>query len=120
MIDIKTLAILLLFGQFISVGFIVMVLWKQWKLLKLPVEPPSKELNNFRKLLFSLSAIILAGNVIPITTNVLTLFVETQRPAHVHFVSILYGVSVSVTAAVSAFTIWLLYRTALSSDHNNN
>jgi len=120
MLDIKTIALILLIGRAVSVTFIVLVLWKQWKLLRLPLEPPSKEISNFRKLLFFLSCVILVGNFIPIIIDTLTLFVDTQRPAELHVISIMYALSNSFTAAISAFTIWLLYRTALSKDHNNN
>lgn len=120
MIDIRTLAALLLIGQLVSVTFIILVLIKQYKLLKLPVEPPSKEINNFRKLFFILSVIIFFGNLNPIAINIVTIFVDTARPDHVAAISVSYAVSVSLTAAISSMTIWLLYRTALSKDHNNN
>lgn len=120
--DIKTLALVLLLGRIVSVVFISLVLWKQYKLLRLPLEPPSKEINNFRKLLFILSCIILLGNVVPVVIDTLTLMSPDSigRNPSIPTISVAYALSNSATAAVSAFTIWLLYRTALSSDHNNN
>lgn len=109
MLDIQTLAAILLAGRLVSVTFIVLVLIKQWRLLKLYVEP---EIRGYRKLFFVLSLIILAGNCIPIIIDTLTLFVETNRNPNVRSLSIFYALSNSATAAVSAFTIWLIYRTS--------
>jgi hypothetical protein len=109
MLDIQTLAGILLAGRLVSVTFLVLVLIKQWRLLKLYVEP---EIRGYRKLLFVLSCIILVGNFIPIVIDTATLFVETNRNPNVRSLSIMYALSNSATAAISAATIWLIYRTA--------
>ena len=107
--SIQALALLLLIGRAISITFIVLVIIKQWRLMRLPID---KEVVIFRRVFFVLSLIILAGNIIPIIIDVLTLFIETGRPANLRPISVSYALSNSFTAAVSAALIWSLYRLA--------
>lgn len=109
MLTIQQLAIGLIFLHMGSVIYISMVLRRQFGLFKVPISP---YLNHFRKVLFTLSCIVLLGNVIPILIDVLTLFVQTGRPAHLRIVSILYAFSNGVTALISAYLIWKLYHLA--------
>lgn len=107
--SIKMLAFGLLLGRAVSLTFIILVLRRQWQLLKLPIE---REIKTFRKILFILSCAILAGNIIPVIIDVLTLFVNTGRPPQVRAISIAYAYSNSLTAATSSLLIWFLYRLA--------
>lgn len=119
--SIKMLAILLLIGHFGSVSFISFVIQRQVGLLKIPIE---KELKHFRMTLFGLSLAILIGNFIPITIDTLTLFINTGRPEHVRFVSILYAMSNAVIEFISAYLVWKLYQIAANpqdiTDYENN
>lgn len=121
MVDIKTIALLLLLARAVSVTFIVLVLYRQWKLFGTQIDfklvpnltkMERKHVYQIRKVLFTLSAIILAGNMIPICIDVLTLFVETSRPRSIAPISIAYAFSNAFTAAFSALMIWTLYRVA--------
>ena len=108
-ISIQTLALILLLGRAISVTFITLVLRKQWRLLKLPVD---KEVRTFRKVLFAISIIILVMNFVPIVIDTLTLFVDTGRPASVKTISVAYALSNSFTCALLSMFVWILYKIA--------
>lgn len=116
MVSIKIIAIILLVFRLISVGFIIAVLKRQYRLLKLPVElfdqehiVDVQEIKKFRKVLFVLSCVVLAGNFIPIAIDGLTMFYDLGRPSALQSISIAYAFSNAITAMVSAILIWLLY-----------
>lgn len=121
MVDIKTIAFLLLLGRAVSITFIVLVLYRQYKLFGTQIDfqlvpnltkMERRHVYQIRRVLFTLSVIIFLGNLIPIAIDVLTLFVETDRPRSIAPISIMYAFSNSFTAAFSAIMIWTLYRVA--------
>jgi hypothetical protein len=121
MVDIKTIALLLLIARAVSVYFIVLVLYRQYKLFGTEIDfklvpnlttMERKHVYQIRRILFALSCIILLGNLVPIVIDVLTLFINTERPANLRPISIMYAFSNSFTAAFSAIMIWTLYRVA--------
>lgn len=111
MISIQTLAVILLVGRIVSIVFMALVIWKQIKLLRLPIED---EIRSFRKLLFFLSWVIMLGNVIPFIIDFVTIVSDDAlgRNPFIPAISTSYSLSNSATAAVSAFTLWLIYRTS--------
>lgn len=108
-VSIQSLALILALLHIGSVFFISFVIRRQLGLFK--IETP-EYLKHFRRVLFTLSVIILIGNIIPIVVDLLTLFVETGRPHQLRVVSVLYALSNAITALVSAYLIWRLYRLA--------
>ena len=106
MLNIETLATILLLGRMVSVGFIIAVIVMQVRLFRLPVDP---EVRTFRRVLFVLSFLILCSNFAPIAIDLLTIFTETNRPAYVPAISITYALSNSFTAALMSITLWTLY-----------
>jgi hypothetical protein len=110
--SIELLASILLLALIGSMTFIFMVLIKQWRLLKVPIEP---EVNRFRKVLFMLSLAIFLGNFVPIFIDAATLFVETGRPTNLKAISVAYAFSNALTSLCSSFLIWLLYKLASDS-----
>lgn len=115
--SIQALAFMLLIGHILSLIFIILVIKKQWRLLKLPVAGGDSEtVRHFRRMFFFLSLAIVAGNVIPVIIDTLTLFVETGRPAQLKPISVAYAFSNMTTAVVSAFLIWMMYRIASRSN----
>lgn len=114
MTSIVTLAVILVLFRILSDAFIFSVILKQIALLRMPV--PSY-LKSFRLVLFFLSLAIFLGNMIPIVIDLLTIFIETGRPAQLRPISVMYAISGATTALLSAFLIWLLYRLA-DNDHD--
>lgn len=121
MVDIETIALLLLIGRLISVTFILLVLHRQYRLFGTQIDfelVPNltkyqrRNVYRIRRILFALSVIIFLGNLIPIAIDALTLFVETGRPAILRPVSVMYAFSNSLTAMFSAIMIWTLYKIA--------
>lgn len=121
MVDIQTIAFLLLLGRLVSVSFILVVLYRQYKLFGTQIDfalvpnlsrMQRKNVYTIRRILFALSVIILIGNLAPIVIDVITLFAETDRPANLRPISIIYAFSNSFTAMFSAAMIWTLYRVA--------
>lgn len=106
---IKSYALTLLITHIASMVFIFLVLKRQWALMKLPIPPNIKR---FRLTLFILSLAIFAGNIVPIIIDSLTLFIDTGRPQTVKPVSLMYAYSNGITALVSSYLIWTLYRLA--------
>jgi hypothetical protein len=108
--DIKTLALIMLGGHLVSVGFMASVIVKQWGLFKRLIE---ESLKGFRRVLFALSILILVGNIIPIFIDTLTLFYSLPRPLSVSSVSVFYALSNAyLAAAAPAIAIWVLYKMA--------
>lgn len=106
MIDLQTYAMILIVLRTLSAVFIVLVIKRQIELFKYPIH---KSIRTFRVVLFLLSLAVLTGNVVPFTIDVLALFGGTNRPDVVPSASIIYSISVSMTAVFSAILIWLLY-----------
>lgn len=117
-LPIETIALFLLLARLGSAFFITKVLINQAKLLNAPIEdrlyPIRGSLKRFRLILFILSLAILAGNLVPITIDLVTLFFETSRPAILKPLSIAYATSNALTSLVSAYLIYTLYRISKS------
>lgn len=112
--ELKILAGALLVGRLVSQVFITLVLKRQWELLKLPID---ENLKLFRKRLFTLSIVIFLGNLVPILLDATALFITTEgRNSNPSIIGIAYVISNNLTAIVSAFVIWLLYRLAAKED----
>lgn len=121
-INIATLAWILVFLHSGSVIFMAFVLRRQYALFSHDVtyndarfeEVDIHRIKRFRMGLFLLSCVVLLGNVIPITIDLVTILGgnAVNRPTHVHTISILYAVSNAITALVSAYLISTLYRIA--------
>lgn len=123
MISIEVIAVVLLIARLISVWFIVKVLLLQYRLFGTKIDftlvPNLTKLQKrhiylMRRILFTLSLIILLGNIIPIFIDIMTIlpYYDTHRPATLHVMSIMYAFSNSVTAMLSAIMIWVLYQVA--------
>lgn len=121
-IDIQTLATILIVMHSGSAVFMGFVLKRQYRLFShdITLDDTKYEagdihrIKRFRLGLFSLSAVVLLGNVVPIVIDGLTIISDNagSRPAHVHTISILYAVSNAMTALISAYLISTLYRIA--------
>lgn len=121
-LDIQTIALYLLLARLISVAFIVTVLVKQAKLFGKEIDfslVPNltklqrKSVYRIRTVSFFLSLIILAGNLVPIIIDYITLFNnDLGRPQSVRAISIAYAFLNALTAMFSAIMIWTLYKLA--------
>jgi len=107
--DIKLIAAILLLGRLTAVFFMLLVLRKQWRLLRLPIDP---DIKTFRLVLFIMCAVILTGNFVPIAIDAATLFGGYSGRANPSSLGVLYAFSNCTTAIVSAVLIWLMYRIA--------
>lgn len=118
--DIKTLATILIIFHLASAGFIGNVLHKQWGLFKTCIP---RKLRNFRRLLFALSLVIFAGNLVPILVDGITIFGGVVgRTQHPKPISVAYALSNAATQMICAGLIWLLYKMAenvLKSDDDS-
>ena len=119
MINLTTYVLILLAMSAVSMYFIIGVLVKQIRLLRAPFEQADlydektrKILVHFRYVLFIISLTILIMGLIPVTINILTLFVETGRPVHIKPISILYSFSVHAQALMLSYLVSRLYRLA--------
>lgn len=125
-ISIETLALILMLAHLAAAIFMARVLHRQWGLFKIPydtsIEPKLvKELKRFRAILFSLSVIVFAGNIIPILIDGVTFFYHNplDRNPTVPVISLAYAVSNALTALISAYLIFTLYRIAKGSNDPN-
>lgn len=116
MIDLITYILILLAISAVAMTFIIRVLVKQVKLFKYPIA--DKNISHFRNILFFISLVIIIMGLIPITTNVLTLFVETDRPTTVKPISLVYSLAVHIQTLLLSYLLWLIYRLA-NGDFND-
>lgn len=102
---------MLLIGRSASVFFMTLVVRRQRALSKLPINP---ELAPFRKTLNRLSIAILVGNIIPIVLDVVTIAAANslEREDSPSIIGVSYAFSNCITAAISAYLIWTLYKQA--------
>lgn len=109
--DIKTVALILLLGRIVSVVFMVLVVKRQRILSKLPVNP---QLRPLRKTLNHLSLAVLVGNIIPIFLDISTVIAANslEREDSPSVVGVSYAFSNCITAGISAYLIWTLYKQA--------
>lgn len=126
-ISIETLALILMIAHSASAVFMTRVLYRQWGLFKIKYDDLDIEksithdIKRFRLTLFVLSCIVFAGNIIPIVIDGITLFGDNSlhRNPTVPLISLLYAVSNALTALISAYLIYTLYRIAKGTDDPN-
>lgn len=121
-VDIVTVASVLLVAHIASSIFVSIVLLRQYRLLRLPIknigsfsEEQRREITNFRIVLFTISIIILIGNFVPILIDAVTILSNntlTTRTPVVRPISLVYAISNAATLFVSAYLIWRLYKLA--------
>lgn len=109
--DIKHVAAILLVGHLVSASFMIFVVRRQRALNKLPVNP---ELLPLRKTLGRLSMAVLIGNIIPIVIDILTILAHDSlhREDSPSIIGVTYAFSNVITAIVSSYLIWTLYKQA--------
>jgi hypothetical protein len=105
--DTKTIALILLFGRLVSVMFIVLVIYKQFKLLHVR----DVSMRDQRRNLLFLSLVLFLGNFIPIVIDSLTLLSEVSRSKPTT-AGVAYGLSNCGTSILSSFSLWVIYRYA--------
>lgn len=124
-VNIQTLAIILVIMHIISDIFMLWVLRRQYGLFKRPITERMgyttktvTQIKQIRVVLFALSLLIFAGNIIPIFIDGITILHDNplHRPAHIPLVSLLYAFSTALVALISAYLIKTLYRIAAASD----
>lgn len=115
--SIETLAMILATAHIGSAIFIGRVIQKQYRLVRLPLQgnytsQTIKDVKHFRLVLLALSLVIFFGNIIPVAIDVITLATDNSlgRNPSVRPISIMYAVSNALTALVSAFLVWIIYR----------
>ena len=110
-IDIIPYATLLLAIRIVSIIFIGLVIMRQLELFKMPIDA---EVRRFRIVLFLLALGVFAGNLVPTTIDVLTIFNANHigRPPQIGMTSFAYTLSASLTSLVSSLMIWKLYNLA--------
>lgn len=102
-------AMLMTFLGLVSVYFIARVIHRQLGLFKIPIQA---KINHFRKVLFGISLVVLAGNLFPLFIDILTIFTPVGRPPEVRLTSFVYALSVHLTLVGASFLIWKLYQLA--------
>lgn len=119
-ISIETYVYVLLAISAVSMYFIIGVLIKQIRLLRAPFpnaeeydEHTLKILTRFRFVLFIISLTIIIMGLVPVSINLLTLLVDTGRPAVVKPISFVYSLTVHLQALMLSYLVSRLY--ALSS-----
>ena len=111
--NIKIIAAILLIERLISAGFIIAVIRRQGRLLRVRVP---EQLERFRQVLFGLSLVIFVGNFIPILIDTLTLFANLQGRPNPSAIGIAYALSNATTAVLSSVLVWVIYRLARSEE----
>lgn len=126
-ISIETLALILMLAHLASDVFMARVLYRQWGLFKITYDDYgipqniTRDIKRFRMTLFVLSCIVFAGNTVPIIIDAVTFFASNplNRNPTVPLISLLYAVSNALTALISAYLIFTLYRIAKGTDDPN-
>jgi len=116
MIELIPYISILLAISAVAMFFIVRVIVKQISLFKYTIT--DKTVRHFRNTLFAISLVIIIMGLIPITINVATLFVETNRPSTVSAVSLIYSLAVHLQTLLLSYLLWRIYR--LASENFND
>lgn len=109
MLDLQSYVIFLLIIASVGMFYITRVIRKQIKLFKITEEPI---IQGFRRKLFILSMVIVLFSLVPITINILTLFVDLGRPPKVPFISVVYTAGVHLQSLLLSYVLWRIYRLA--------
>lgn len=102
---IRIIVLLLLICRVVSVVFLLLVLRIQWKLFAR--KAGSIQIEVIKRVLFSLTAIILLSNVFPLYVDILALFGAGSL-----VLTVIYAFSNALTAIASGVMLWLMYRIA--------
>lgn len=105
--DIKTIAAMLLTGHLISVFFVLLVIKKQIRLALKKDEQMRKQRRN----LLVLSLVILFGNFIPIFIDIFTLSPGLPRNKPT-IIGMIYGFSNCFLLISASVGLWVIYRYA--------
>lgn len=97
----QKISLALLIGRMITVTFVGMTARLQWRLIK---QNDGPELQVYRVILFSLTLILIFGNIIPIVIDVASLFNKGSLTLLVAYVF-----SNNITAMLAAVILWYLY-----------
>lgn len=116
MITLDIYVSLLLAISGVAMYFIIGVLVKQLRLLKVPFrgydDSTQRVLKHFRNVLFIISLTIIFMGAIPIVFNILALFIDTGRPRLVALPSLIYSLSVHIQGLLLSYLVSRLYRLA--------
>lgn len=108
--DIRTIAIFLLVLRLISVVFMVLVIYKQLRLVRLP---STRYIRLTRVALLVLSIAIFLGNMIPIYVDWATAFAHLPRSTDkVNSIGVIYALDNAFTAVMSSAALWAVYKLA--------
>lgn len=106
--DIVPLAFILLVGRLISEAFIINVLIRQWKIRKTRTHP---RLQQMRKVLALLAALVFLGNIYPLLLDAITLVMpEIRTSQHVNLQGVFYTLDNNLTFMFASILIWVLYK----------
>jgi hypothetical protein len=115
--DIQTYAFILLLIRIASMTFIGLVIWRQYTLFRIKL---TSDINHYRVVLFILAIAVFLGNIIPAGIDILTITGDISRSVQtVKPVSLLYSMDSAMTALISSFLIWRLYRMSAQSDRDH-
>lgn len=101
-------ALLLLIGRIVTLVLILLVIPKQYKLLKAKNQP---EISYLRRRLFLSSVIMGAGQLVPIIIDVLGIFGKGSFG-----LLLLYVYSNNLTAMLGAYMMWTVYKISESRE----
>jgi hypothetical protein len=97
--------------------FIGLVIWRQYTLFRIKL---TSDINHYRVVLFILAIAVFLGNIIPAGIDILTITGDISRSVQtVKPVSLLYSMDSAMTALISSFLIWRLYRMSAQSDRDH-
>lgn len=105
--DTRIIAATLLVGRLITIWFIFIVFKKQLSLLR---SKHHVELRPLRKILFGLSFITIAGNIIPVVIDTMGIFGKGSFG-----LLLAYVYSNNITAILSAITLYVVYKISEST-----
>lgn len=102
---IQTIAIGLLAIRLISVIFILLVLWRQFRLFSLSIDTG---LAKFRVVMFLLGCTLLLNNILPIMVDIHYGIIDP--PSRAHPLLINYAISNASFALSASIILWYVYR----------
>lgn len=112
--SVKLLAIVLLLGDLLSVGFMTLVLIKQVRFLK-----GANGNKIVRNLLFFLALNIFIGSIITAVIDVFVIFFNTLR-SQPSWYGVVYALARSITIVLSSVLLWAIYKVIEYNNHRNN
>lgn len=113
MIDLVPYLLILLAIAGVGLYFVVRVIIRQIKLFRSPISDPN--VRHFRRVLFAISVAIVVTALIPISINLISLFVDTGRVSKVSPVSFIYSLNVHLGSLLLSYLLWRIYKIASDS-----